>query len=141
MMATLSDLNLHVPSAIWEFPHHHRQLFNKHGVRGGVKIPLAQGDAHAEEEGIESNSVAWVNAHLKALGTLCKQKASNPEKADTFVMRWVDQLFSISFTHFRNGAECFANSCLQRDMNPFQWLLESKNSLLLMDNKNEIDDM
>ncbi|KAK9992257.1 hypothetical protein SO802_027242 [Lithocarpus litseifolius] len=29
-----------------------------------------------------------INAHVKALRTLCKQKASNPEEADTFVMRW-----------------------------------------------------
>ncbi|KAF3946782.1 hypothetical protein CMV_026989 [Castanea mollissima] len=49
-----------IPFAIWEFLHHHLQLFNKHGVRGEIKIPLAQGDAHAEEEGVESNSVAWV---------------------------------------------------------------------------------
>ncbi|XP_075654192.1 condensin-2 complex subunit CAP-D3-like [Castanea sativa] len=30
-----------------------------------------------------------INAHVKALRTLCKQKASNPEEADTLVMRWV----------------------------------------------------
>ena len=78
MMATLSDLNLHVPSAIWEFPHHHRQLFNKHGVRGGVKIPLARGDAHVEEEGIESNSVAWVGDCVFLLQTISNVSTELP---------------------------------------------------------------
>ncbi|PSS01509.1 Condensin-2 complex subunit like [Actinidia chinensis var. chinensis] len=35
-----------------------------------------------------------VNAHVKALRTLCKRKASNPEEADGLVMRWVQQLLS-----------------------------------------------
>ncbi|KAL4642457.1 hypothetical protein ACB092_02G019300 [Castanea dentata] len=78
MMATLSDLNLHVPSAIWEFPHHRRQLFNKHGVRGGVKIPLAQGDAHAEEEGIESNSVSWIGDCVFLLQTISNVSTELP---------------------------------------------------------------
>nr|POF26529.1 hypothetical protein CFP56_65624 [Quercus suber] len=32
-----------------------------------------------------------INAHVKALRTLCKQKASNPEEADTLVMIWVSE--------------------------------------------------
>ncbi|KAK6913766.1 Condensin complex subunit 1, C-terminal [Dillenia turbinata] len=35
-----------------------------------------------------------VNAHVKALRTLCKRKASNPAEADDIVMRWVRQLLS-----------------------------------------------
>ncbi|GFZ21796.1 binding protein [Actinidia rufa] len=35
-----------------------------------------------------------VNAHVKALRTLCKRKASNPEEADGLVMKWVQQLLS-----------------------------------------------
>ncbi|KAK9289109.1 hypothetical protein L1049_017582 [Liquidambar formosana] len=35
-----------------------------------------------------------VNAHVKALRTLCKRKALNPGEADTLVMRWVLQLLS-----------------------------------------------
>ncbi|XP_047976325.1 condensin-2 complex subunit D3 [Salvia hispanica] len=33
-----------------------------------------------------------VDAHIKALKTLCRRKALNQEEADTLVMRWVDQL-------------------------------------------------
>ncbi|KAF8401464.1 hypothetical protein HHK36_012403 [Tetracentron sinense] len=33
-----------------------------------------------------------VNAHVRALRTLCKQKALNPEEGDTLVMKWVHQL-------------------------------------------------
>ncbi|KAM3755546.1 hypothetical protein ACB098_02G047100 [Castanea mollissima] len=29
-----------------------------------------------------------INAHVKALRTLCRQKASNPEEANTLVMVW-----------------------------------------------------
>ncbi|KAL0457415.1 UNVERIFIED_CONTAM: Condensin-2 complex subunit D3 [Sesamum latifolium] len=35
-----------------------------------------------------------VNAHVKALRTLCKRKALNSEEADSLVMRWVNQLQS-----------------------------------------------
>lgn len=35
-----------------------------------------------------------VNAHVKALRTLCKQKALNTEEADSLVMKWVYQLLS-----------------------------------------------
>ncbi|XP_051125725.1 uncharacterized protein LOC127247761 [Andrographis paniculata] len=35
-----------------------------------------------------------VNAHVKALKTLCMRKALNPEEADMLVMRWVNQLLS-----------------------------------------------
>ncbi|KAL6953950.1 hypothetical protein U1Q18_042907 [Sarracenia purpurea var. burkii] len=35
-----------------------------------------------------------VNAHVKALRTLCKRKTSNPEEADGLVMKWVQQLLS-----------------------------------------------
>ncbi|XP_059648060.1 uncharacterized protein LOC132294275 [Cornus florida] len=35
-----------------------------------------------------------VNAHVKALRTLCKRKAMNPEEADGLVMKWVQQLLS-----------------------------------------------
>ncbi|KAK6161101.1 hypothetical protein DH2020_004482 [Rehmannia glutinosa] len=35
-----------------------------------------------------------VNAHVKALRTLCKRKALNVEEADSLVMRWVNQLQS-----------------------------------------------
>ncbi|XP_057772121.1 uncharacterized protein LOC130991757 [Salvia miltiorrhiza] len=33
-----------------------------------------------------------VDAHIKALRTLCRRKALNQEEAETLVMRWVDQL-------------------------------------------------
>ncbi|KAF3946783.1 hypothetical protein CMV_026989 [Castanea mollissima] len=84
-----------IPFAIWEFLHHHLQLFNKHGVRELPPEPAAD-LAHNLLKRIEEFNMHSTegNAHLKALRTLCKQKASNPEKADTFVMRWVDQLFS-----------------------------------------------
>ncbi|KAI3691568.1 hypothetical protein L6452_31364 [Arctium lappa] len=35
-----------------------------------------------------------VNAHVKALRTLCKRKAKSPEEADTLVIKWVHQLLS-----------------------------------------------
>ncbi|XP_027119793.1 condensin-2 complex subunit CAP-D3 [Coffea arabica] len=35
-----------------------------------------------------------VNAHVKALRTLCKRKALNPEEADSLVIKWVHQLLS-----------------------------------------------
>ncbi|KAL5849450.1 hypothetical protein ACOSQ4_007463 [Xanthoceras sorbifolium] len=35
-----------------------------------------------------------VNAHVKALRTLCKRKASNPEEADMLVLKWINQLLS-----------------------------------------------
>ncbi|KAL3508108.1 hypothetical protein ACH5RR_033490 [Cinchona calisaya] len=35
-----------------------------------------------------------VNAHVKALRTLCKRKALNPEEADSLVIKWVQQLLS-----------------------------------------------
>ncbi|KAK6930165.1 Condensin complex subunit 1, C-terminal [Dillenia turbinata] len=35
-----------------------------------------------------------VNAHVKALRTLCKRKASNSKEAEDLVMRWVQQLLS-----------------------------------------------
>ncbi|XP_024978621.1 condensin-2 complex subunit D3 [Cynara cardunculus var. scolymus] len=35
-----------------------------------------------------------VNAHVKALKTLCKRKAKSPEEADTLVIKWVHQLLS-----------------------------------------------
>ena len=62
----------------WEFLHHHWQLFDKHGVRGEVKIPLAQGDAHAEEEGIESNSVAWAGDRVFLLQTISNVSTELP---------------------------------------------------------------
>lgn len=37
--------------------------------------------------------MCWqINAHVKALRTLCKQKASSPEEADKVVMKWVHQV-------------------------------------------------
>ncbi|KAJ8560441.1 hypothetical protein K7X08_022301 [Anisodus acutangulus] len=41
--------------------------------------------------------VAWlwqVNAHVKALRTLCKRKALNPQEGDSLVAKWVNQLIS-----------------------------------------------
>ncbi|XAR57077.1 hypothetical protein NMG60_11025093 [Bertholletia excelsa] len=35
-----------------------------------------------------------VNAHVKALRTLCKRKALNPEEAEGLIMKWVNQLLS-----------------------------------------------
>ncbi|KAK3189568.1 hypothetical protein Dsin_029129 [Dipteronia sinensis] len=35
-----------------------------------------------------------VNAHVKALRTLCKRKATNPEEADMLVLKWIHQLLS-----------------------------------------------
>lgn len=35
-----------------------------------------------------------VKAHVKALKTLCKQKASTPEEAEKLVAKWLDQLLS-----------------------------------------------
>ncbi|KAF5176279.1 condensin-2 complex subunit D3 [Thalictrum thalictroides] len=35
-----------------------------------------------------------VNAHVKALRTLCKRKALSPEEGDTLVLKWVNQLLS-----------------------------------------------
>ncbi|KAF9606162.1 hypothetical protein IFM89_023255 [Coptis chinensis] len=35
-----------------------------------------------------------VNAHVKALRTLCKRKALTPEEGDTLVLKWVNQLLS-----------------------------------------------
>ncbi|XP_050206637.1 uncharacterized protein LOC126656175 isoform X2 [Mercurialis annua] len=35
-----------------------------------------------------------VNAHVKALRTLCKRKAQNPEEADALVMKWAKQVLS-----------------------------------------------
>ncbi|KAL5983741.1 hypothetical protein ACLOJK_017832 [Asimina triloba] len=37
---------------------------------------------------------AEVNAHVKALRTICKQKAVNPEEGDSLVSKWVNQLLS-----------------------------------------------
>ncbi|KAK4425865.1 Condensin-2 complex subunit D3 [Sesamum alatum] len=44
-------------------------------------------------EGFNMHSTE-VNAHVKALRTLCKRKALNSEEADSLVMRWVNQLQS-----------------------------------------------
>ncbi|PIN01293.1 putative protein related to condensin complex subunit 1 [Handroanthus impetiginosus] len=44
-------------------------------------------------EGFNMHSTE-VNAHVKALKTLCKRKALNPEEADSLVLRWVNQLQS-----------------------------------------------
>jgi len=41
--------------------------------------------------------MAWlwqVNAHVKALRTLCKRKALNPQEGDSLVAKWVNQLIS-----------------------------------------------
>ncbi|KAA8527448.1 hypothetical protein F0562_034837 [Nyssa sinensis] len=38
-----------------------------------------------------------VNAHVKALRTLCKRKALNPKEADALVMKWAQQLLSKAF--------------------------------------------
>ncbi|KAK8661761.1 hypothetical protein V6N13_091356 [Hibiscus sabdariffa] len=38
-----------------------------------------------------------VNAHVKALRTLCKLKSSNPEEADQLVLRWGHQLLSKAY--------------------------------------------
>ncbi|XVF28306.1 hypothetical protein REPUB_Repub15cG0018500 [Reevesia pubescens] len=134
----LSEVSAYLSKAVdWEFLHHHWQLLDKHGAEGKVQSPLLQGNADEDEEGIESNSVAWagdrvfllqtisnvsvelpakpaadlahnllkrvekfsmhsteVNAHVKALRTLCKRKALNPEEADQLVMKWGQQLLS-----------------------------------------------
>ncbi|XP_058083517.1 uncharacterized protein LOC131231370 [Magnolia sinica] len=37
---------------------------------------------------------AEVNAHVKALRTICKQKATNSEEGDSLVLKWVHQLIS-----------------------------------------------
>ena len=75
----LSEVSAYLSKAVdWEFLHHHWQLFDKHGVRGEVKIPLAQGDAHAEEEGIESNSVAWAGDRVFLLQTISNVSTELP---------------------------------------------------------------
>ncbi|KAM0962714.1 uncharacterized protein LOC126606320 [Malus sylvestris] len=138
----LSEVSAYLAKAVdWEFLNHHWQLFDKYGVGGEVQRPTAQGYAHEEEEGIDSNSVAWagdrvfllqtisnvsvelpselaadlahnmlkrihefnmhsteVNAHVKALRTLCKRKASNPVEADALVEKWVDRLITEAST-------------------------------------------
>ena len=66
----LSEVSAYLSKAVdWEFLHHHWQLFDKHGVIGEVKIPLAQVDSYAEEEGIESNYVAWAGDCVSLLQT------------------------------------------------------------------------
>lgn len=67
----LSEVSAYLSKAVdWEFLQHHWQLFDKYGVRGEVKIPLTQGDAHVEEEGMESNSVAWAGDRVFLLQTI-----------------------------------------------------------------------
>ncbi|KAK6265386.1 hypothetical protein QUC31_016223 [Theobroma cacao] len=57
-----------------------------------------------------------VNAHVKALRTLCKRKALNPKEADQLVVKWVQQLLSkackilekyISESKEANKSNCF----------------------------------
>ncbi|XP_015899874.3 uncharacterized protein LOC107433135 [Ziziphus jujuba] len=132
----LSEVSAYLAKAVdWEFLHHHWQLLDNDDMGGEVRSPLTQGEAYKEEEGMESNSVAWagdrvfllqtisnvslelppepaadlahnlflrvkefnmhsteVNAHVKALRTLCKRKASNQKEADALVMKWVYEL-------------------------------------------------
>ncbi|XP_012083953.1 condensin-2 complex subunit D3 [Jatropha curcas] len=134
----LSEVSAHLSKAVaWEFLHHHWQLLDKFGAAGGFNKPPDIEIMHEDEEGSESNSVAWagdrvfllqtisnvsvelppesaadlahnllkrieefnmhsteVNAHVKALRTLCRRKALNPEEADALVMKWVQQVFS-----------------------------------------------
>ncbi|OMO53642.1 Armadillo-like helical [Corchorus capsularis] len=133
----LSEVSAYLSKSVdWEFLHHHWQLLDKHAAEGEFQSPRMKGIAE-DEEGIESNSVAWagdrvfllqtisnvsvelpaepaadlahnllkrvekfsmhsteVNAHVKALRTLCKRKALTPEEADQLVIRWGQQLLS-----------------------------------------------
>ncbi|OMO98513.1 Armadillo-type [Corchorus olitorius] len=133
----LSEVSAYLSKSVdWEFLHHHWQLLDKHAAEAEFQSPCMKGIAE-DEEGIESNSVAWagdrvfllqtisnvsvelpaepaadlahnllkrvekfsmhsteVNAHVKALRTLCKRKALTPEEADQLVIRWGQQLLS-----------------------------------------------
>ncbi|XP_055814332.1 uncharacterized protein LOC129883780 isoform X2 [Solanum dulcamara] len=40
------------------------------------------------------SALSEVNAHVKALRTLCKRKALNPQEGDSLVAKWVNQLIS-----------------------------------------------
>ncbi|XP_022722411.1 condensin-2 complex subunit D3 [Durio zibethinus] len=134
----LSEVSTYLSKAVeWEFLHHHWQLLDKNGEEDKFQSPFLQGNADADEKGIESNSVAWagdrvfllqtisnvsvelpaepaadlahkllkrvekfsmhsteVNAHIKALRTLCKRKALNPEEGDQLVLKWLHLLLS-----------------------------------------------
>ncbi|KAI5349505.1 PREDICTED: condensin-2 complex subunit [Prunus dulcis] len=63
-----------------------------------VELPpeLAADLAHNMLKRIEDFNMhsTEINAHVKALRTLCKRKASNSEEADTLVMKWAHQLIS-----------------------------------------------
>ncbi|XWS53609.1 hypothetical protein CRYUN_Cryun10bG0015700 [Craigia yunnanensis] len=134
----LSEVSAYLSKAVdWEFLHHHWKILDKNGAKDNFQTSLLQGNADEDEEGIESNSVAWagdrvfllqtisnvsvelpdepaadlahnllkrvekfsmhsteVNAHVKALRTLCKRKALNSEEADRLVLKWLQLLLS-----------------------------------------------
>ncbi|CAD5328058.1 unnamed protein product [Arabidopsis thaliana] len=85
----LSEVSVYLSKSVeWEFLHHHWQLLDKNDVQGL--------DEQGDEQGVECNSSTWagdrVDAHVKALKTLCKKKASTSEEADMLVKKWVEQV-------------------------------------------------
>ncbi|KAI7736421.1 hypothetical protein M8C21_016094 [Ambrosia artemisiifolia] len=106
----------------WEFLYHHWQLLDKHESSNApleeediesnsvdwagdrtisnvsVELPAeAAADlAHNLLKRIEDFSMhsMEVDAHVKALRTLCKRKAKDPQEADSLVIKWVHQLLS-----------------------------------------------
>jgi len=53
-------------------------LADKYRVRGGLKNPLAVGDAHEEEEDTESNSVSWARDRVFLLQTISNVSVELP---------------------------------------------------------------
>lgn len=75
----LSEVSAFLSKAVdWEFLHHHWQLLDKYRVRGDLKNPFAEGDAHEEEEGTESNSVAWARDRVFLLQTISSVSVELP---------------------------------------------------------------
>lgn len=67
----LSEVSAYLAKAVdWDFLHHHWQLLDNDDLGGEVQSPLTQGEAYKEDEGMESNSVAWAGDRVFLLQTI-----------------------------------------------------------------------
>lgn len=67
----LSEVSAYLAKAVnWDFLHHHWQLLDKDGMEGELQRPLTQEDIYKEEDGMESNSVAWAGDRVFLLQTI-----------------------------------------------------------------------
>ena len=77
----LSEVSAYLSKAVeWEFLHHHWQLLDKNGAKDNFQTPLLQGNADEDDEGIESNSVAWAGDRVFLLQTISNVSVELPDE-------------------------------------------------------------